>query len=203
MNTLIKILKVCKHFLSNGTDYIQRDYEYDGFDRVTSMKYYTNSNREKVLESYEYKYDRNSNITYKHEKTGYDNSLKDEETNYSYDKDGRLVASEKNNRLLYKTTRCTYRYDKVGNRTYESELETDTVATDQSKTTGRYSYNSYNSLNQLTSSTVIECKDGSSVKTSSKSYKYDVKGNQISATDTGNGTVTSYEYDVENRKRQC
>ncbi len=50
-------------------------YEYDGFDRVTSMKYYTNSNREKVLESYEYKYDRNSNITYKHEKTGYDNSL--------------------------------------------------------------------------------------------------------------------------------
>lgn len=195
----IQYIRDYKNFLSNGTDYIQRDYEYDGFDRVTSMKYYTNSNREKVLESYEYKYDRNSNITYKHEKTGYDNSLKDEETNYSYDKDGRLVASEKNNRLLYKTTRCTYRYDKVGNRTYESELETDTVATDQSKTTGRYSYNSYNSLNQLTSSTVIECKDGSSVKTSSKSYKYDVKGNQISATDTGNGTVTSYEYDVENQ----
>ena len=140
----------------------------------------------------------NSNITYKHEKTGYDNSLKDEETNYSYDKDGRLVASEKITDCYINNT-VHYRYDKVGNRTYESELETDTVATDQSKTTGRYSYNSYNSLNQLTSSTVIECKDGSSVKTSSKSYKYDVKGNQISATDTGNGTVTSYKYDVENQ----
>ena len=54
----IQYIRDYKNFLSNGTDYIQRDYEYDGFDRVTSMKYYTNSNREKVLESYEYKYDR-------------------------------------------------------------------------------------------------------------------------------------------------
>lgn len=195
----IKFIKDYKNFKSKGTDFIQRDYIYDEFDRVTSMQYQLNTNLTEVLESYEYKYDKNSNIVYKHEKCNYSNSLKDEEITYSYDLDGRLVGSERENKLTYKTIRCTYKYDKVGNRTYESEFETDTVAADQSKTTGYYSYNSYNNLSQLTGSTVIECKDGLSVKSYSKSYKYDKKGNQISASDTGNGTVTSYEYDVENQ----
>lgn len=113
--------------------------------------------------------------------------------------EGRLVKSEKNNKLTYKTVRCTYKYDKVGNRTYESEFETDTVATDQSKTTGYYSYNGYNELNQLTSSTVIECADGSNVKSYSKSYNYDNKGNQISVIDSGKKTNTTYKYDVNSQ----
>lgn len=96
-----------------------------------------------------------------------------------------------NNNLTYKTIRCVYKYDKVGNRTYESELETDTVATDQSKTTGYYSYNSFNDLDQLTSSTVIKCKDGSNIKTFRKTYKYDGKGNQISAINSSDGTIAS------------
>lgn len=113
--------------------------------------------------------------------------------------EGRLVKSEKNNKLTYKTVRCTYKYDKVGNRTYELEFETDTVATDQSKTTGYYSYNGYNELNQLTSSTVIECADGSNVKSYSKSYNYDNKGNQISVIDSGKKTNTTYKYDVNSQ----
>lgn len=115
------------------------------------------------------------------------------------DEEGRLVKSEKNNKLTYKTVRCTYKYDKVGNRTYESEFETYTVATDQSKTTGYYSYNGYNELNQLTSSTVIECADGSNVKSYSKSYNYDNKGNQISVIDSGKKTNTTYKYDVNSQ----
>lgn len=195
----VKSVKDYQNFLSKGSDYIERDYAYDDFNRVTSMTYFLSSNPDEVKEKYEYNYDKNSNITYKHEISNYENALKDEETSYSYDEEGRLVKSEKNNNLTYKTIRCVYKYDKVGNRTYESELETDTVATDQSKTTGYYSYNSYNDLDQLTSCTVIECKDGSNVKTSSKTYKYDGKGNQISATDSSDGTITTYQYNVENQ----
>lgn len=195
----VKSIKDYKNFLNKGSDYIERDYVYDDFNRVKSMTYFLNSNPDDIKEKYEYDYDKNSNITYKHEISNYENALKDEEIIYSYDADGRLVSSEKNNNLTYKTTRCVYKYDKVGNRTYESELETDTVATDQSKTTGYYSYNSYNDLDQLTSSTVIECKDGSNVKTSGKTYKYDGKGNQISVINSSDGTITTYQYDVENQ----
>lgn len=195
----VKSVKDYQNFLSKGSDYIERDYAYDDFNRVMSMTYFSSSNLDEIKEKYEYDYDKNSNITYKHEISNYENALKDEEIIYIYDADGRLVSSEKNNNLTYKTTRCVYKYDKVGNRTYESELEMDTVATDQSKTTGYYSYNSYNDLDQLTSSTVIECKDGSNVKTSVKTYEYDSKGNQISVINSSDGTSTTYQYDVENQ----
>ena len=167
----VKSVKDYKNFLSKGSDYIERDYVYDDFNRVKSMTYFLSSNPDDIKEKYEYDYDKNSNITYKHEISNYESALKDEETLYSYDEEGRIVNSEKKNNLTYKTIRCVYKYDKAGNRTFESELETDTMATEQSKTTGHYSYNSYNDLDQLISSTVIECKDGSNVKTFSKTYK--------------------------------
>jgi len=198
-NAKVRTIRDYKNFLNKGTDYIQRDYSYDKIDRVVLMTYFTSDNPNTVKEKYEYKYDKNSNITYKHEISNYEDSRKDEEVFYAYDEEGRLVKSEKNNKLTYKTVRCTYKYDKVGNRTYESEFETDTVATDQSKTTGYYSYNGYNELNQLTSSTVIECADGSNVKSYSKSYNYDNKGNQISVTDSGKKTNTTYKYDVNSQ----
>ena len=198
-NAKVRTIRDYKNFLNKGTDYIQRDYSYDKIDRVVLMTYFTSDNPNTVKEKYEYKYDKNSNITYKHELSNYEDSRKDEEVFYAYDEEGRLVKSEKNNKLTYKTVRCTYKYDKVGNRTYESEFETDTVATDQSKTTGYYSYNGYNELNQLTSSTVIECADGSNVKSYSKSYNYDNKGNQISVIDSGKKTNTTYKYDVNSQ----
>lgn len=198
-NAKVRTIRDYKNFLNKGTDYIQRDYSYDKIDRVVLMTYFTSDNPNTVKEKYEYKYDKNSNITYKHEISNYEDSRKDEEVFYAYDEEGRLVKSEKNNKLTYKTVRCTYKYDKVGNRTYESEFETDTVATDQSKTTGYYSYNGYNELNQLTSSTVIECADGSNVKSYSKSYNYDNKGNQISVIDSGKKTNTTYKYDVNSQ----
>lgn len=198
-NAKVRTIRDYKNFINKGTDYIQRDYSYDKIDRVVSMIYSTSDNPNIVKEKYEYKYDKNSNITYKHELSNYEDSRKDEEVFYAYDEEGRLVKSEKNNKLTYKTVRCTYKYDKVGNRTYESEFETDTVVTDQSKTTGYYSYNGYNELNQLTSSTVIECADGSNVKSYSKSYNYDNKGNQISVTDSGKKTNTTYKYDVNSQ----
>lgn len=198
-NAKVRTIRDYKNFLNKGTDYIQRDYSYDKIDRVVLMTYFTSDNPNTVKEKYEYKYDKNSNITYKHEISNYEDSRKDEEVFYAYDEEGRLVKSEKNNKLTYKTVRCTYKYDKVGNRTYESEFETYTVATDQSKTTGYYSYNGYNELNQLTSSTVIECADGSNVKSYSKSYNYDNKGNQISVIDSGKKTNTTYKYDVNSQ----
>ena len=71
-------------------------------DRVVSMIYSTSDNPNIVKEKYEYKYDKNSNITYKHELSNYEDSRKDEEVFYAYDEEGRLVKSEKNNKLTYK-----------------------------------------------------------------------------------------------------
>ena len=143
-NAKVRTIRDYKNFINKGTDYIQRDYSYDKIDRVVSMIYSTSDNPNIVKEKYEYKYDKNSNITYKHELSNYEDSRKDEEVFYAYDEEGRLVKSEKNNKLTYKTVRCTYKYDKVGNRTYESEFVTDTVVTDQTKKTGYYSYKGYN-----------------------------------------------------------
>ena len=46
-------------------DYIKREYLYDKFDRVMSMQYYLSTNPLDILESYQYKYDKNSNTDWK------------------------------------------------------------------------------------------------------------------------------------------
>lgn len=198
-NAKVRTIRDYKNFLNKGTDYIQRDYSYDKIDRVVSMAYFTSDNPNTVKEKYEYKYDKNSNITYKHETSNYENSCKDEEVSYFYDEEGRLVVSRKHNNLNYKMLRCIYKYDKVGNKIYEAKVEKDVVSTDQSKVTGYYSNNSYNDLNQLTESRTTEIEDGSEVKTSSVKYSYDSKGNRILSTDDDKKTSTVYKYDVSNQ----
>ncbi len=195
----IKTIKDYENFLNKGSDYIERDYTYDVFDRVTTMKYCNSTDVNTILEQYDYQYDKNSNITYEHEVFNYANNVKDEEIRYTYNSLNQLTKSEKTDNLTYKTTTSSYKYDSVGNRTYEGVSEFYTVDQTKSEVTGNYTYSSYNSLNQLKSATRIESEDGKNAKTYSYSYRYDKKGNQVEAIDGKAGTTTSYEYDVENQ----
>lgn len=154
--------------------------------------------KDAILEQYDYKYDKNSNITYKHEQFNYSNNVKDEEISYTYNEMNQLVKSVKNDRLTYKTTTSSYRYDSVGNRTYESAVTKDTVAADKESDEAVYNYYSYNRLNQLTGQTEVVT-DGTTTDTYTNTYKYDKKGNQIEAIDNKAKTRTKYTYDVENQ----
>lgn len=194
----ISCIKDFQNFLNKDSDYLERDYSYDVFDRVLSMKYYNSTNKDLILEQYDYEYDKNSNITYKHEKYNYSNNLKDEDVTYTYNKLNQLVESVKNNKLTYKTTTSSYAYDSVGNRTYEKIVKKDTVATDKTFDEATYNYYSYNRLNQLSGKTEV-ITDGTTTKTYTGSYKYDARGNQIEVTDGKSKTITKYTYDVENQ----
>lgn len=194
----ISCIRDFQNFLDKNSDYVERDYNYDVFDRVISMKYYDSTNKDFILEQYDYEYDKNSNITYKHEKYNYSNNLKDEEVTYTYNKLNQLAESVKNNKLTYKTITSSYSYDSVGNRTYEKIIKKDTVATDKTFDEATYNYYSYNRLNQLSGKTEV-ITDGTTTKTYTGSYKYDARGNQIEVTDGKSKTITKYTYDVENQ----
>lgn len=195
----LKTIKDYKNFLNKGSEFIERDYTYDVFDRVTSMKYFNGTDADIILEQYDYQYDKNSNIIYEHEIFNYENNVKDEEILYTYNSFNQLTKSEKTDNLIYKTTTSTYKYDNVGNRTYEGVFESYSVDKTQSEITGNYTYSNYNALNQLKTATRIESENEKNVKTYSYSYKYDKKGNQVEATDGKAGTVTTYEYDIDNQ----
>ena len=194
----ISCIKDFQNFLNKDSDYVERDYSYDVFDRVLSMKYYNSTNKDLILEQYDYEYDKNSNITYKHEKYNYSNNLKDEDVTYTYNKLNQLVETVKNNKLTYKTITYSYSYDSVGNRTYEKIIKKDTVATDKTFDEATYNYYSYNRLNQLSGKTEV-ITDGTTTKTYTGPYKYDARGNQIEVTDGKSKTITKYTYDVENQ----
>lgn len=195
----VKQIKDYENFLNKGSDYIERDYTYDSFDRVTTMKYFNSKDINKILEQYDYQYDKNSNIVYEHEVFNYAKNVKDEETNYTYNSFNQLIKSVKKDNCTYKTTTCTYEYDSVGNRTYERISESYITDETTTKLKGEYTHSTYNRLNQLTSATKIEAEDGKQAYTYNYSYKYDKKGNQIEAVDGKEGTTSIYEYDIENQ----
>ena len=96
------------------------------------------------MESYQYSYDKNSNITKKTEVNNYPKEEKDkvnETKAYTYDALGRLtktVTTDHKNDDRTKTV--TYTYDKAGNRTKEDDGTTQTAYT-------------YNGLDQLQTAT--------------------------------------------------
>ncbi|MDY3374185.1 MAG: DNRLRE domain-containing protein [Terrisporobacter othiniensis] len=180
----VKNIKEYRNFESQD-DYILKTYEYDVFDRVTSMKYIDSSNLDKVMESYSYTYDKNNNIKSKKVVNNYpvkDSDKINETKKYTYDALGRLVKTDVTNHSTGKNSSITYGYDKVGNRT---SMTKDGVTT---------SYK-YNELNQLTSS--VENKDGK--ETSNKAYTYDANGNQTKEKDSVTNITVENTYDADNR----
>ncbi len=101
---------------------MQKIYTYDSLDRVKEMTY-TDLETGKVMESYCYSYDKNSNITKKTQVNNYpkeDEDKVNETKVYTYDALGRLtktVITDHKNDDKIKTV--IYTYDNAGNRPKE------------------------------------------------------------------------------------
>ena len=170
---------------NGSTEKTVRSYTYDSLDRVKEMTY-TDLETGKVMESYQYSYDKNSNITEKTEANNYPKEEKDkvnETKAYTYDALGRLTKTvTTDHKNDDKTKIVTYTYDKVGNRTKEDDGTTQTAYT-------------YNGLDQLQTATKEK---GTSVD-EVRQYSYDANGNQTDVKNTKTGQTESYTYDAENR----
>ena len=136
----VKNIKEYRNFESQD-DYILKTYEYDVFDRVTSMKYIDSSNLDKVMESYSYTYDalgrlvktdvtnhstdKNSSITYGYDKVGNRTSMTKDgvTTSYKYNELNQLTSSVEN-KDGKETSNKTYTYDANGNQTKEKDSVT-------------------------------------------------------------------------------
>ena len=181
----VKEIKDYRNRLKNGAQAVQKIYTYDSFDRVKEM-IYTDLETGKVMESYQYSYDKNSNITKKTQVNNYpkEDADKVNETKvYTYDTLGRLIKTvTTDHKKDDKTKTVTYTYDNVGNRLKEDDGTTTTSYT-------------YNGLDQLKTST----KEKRTAVDEVRQYSYDANGNQTDVKNTKTGQTESYTYDAENR----
>ena len=184
----VKEIKDYRNRLKNGAQAVQKIYTYDSFDRVKEMTY-TDLETGKVMESYQYSYDKNSNITEKTQVNNYpkEDADKVNETKvYTYDTLGRLIKTvTTDHKKDDKTKTVTYTYDNVGNRLKEDDGTTTTSYT-------------YNGLDQLKTST----KEKGTAVEEVRQYDYDANGNQTDVKNTKTGENQTYVYDAENRLSQ-
>ena len=181
----VKEIKDYRNLLKDSDQAVQKVYTYDSFDRVKEM-IYTDLETGKVMESYQYSYDKNSNITKKTQVNNYpkeDADKVNETKSYTYDTLGRLTKTvTTDHNKDDKTKTVTYTYDNVGNRLKEDDGTTTTSYT-------------YNGLDQLKTST----KEKRTAVDEVRQYSYDANGNQTDVKNTKTGQTESYTYDAENR----
>ena len=181
----VKEIKDYRDLLNSSDQAVKKAYTYDSLDRVKEMTY-TDLETGKVMESYHYSYDKNSNITEKTEVNNYpkeDTDKVNETKAYTYDALGRLTKTvTTDHKNDDKTKTVTYTYDKVGNRTKEDDGTTQTAYT-------------YNGLDQLQTAT----KEKGTTVDEVRQYSYDANGNQTDVKNTKTGQTESYTYDAENR----
>ena len=181
----VKEIKDYRDLLNSSEQAVEKVYTYDSLDRVKEMTY-TDLETGKVMESYQYSYDKNSNITEKTEVNNYpkeDTDKVNETKAYTYDALGRLTKTvTTDHKNDDKTKTVTYTYDKAGNRTTEDDGTTQTAYT-------------YNGLDQLQTAT----KEKGTAVDEVRQYSYDANGNQTDVKNTKTGQTESYTYDAENR----
>lgn len=184
----VKEIKDYRNLLKDSDQAVQKVYTYDSFDRVKEMTY-TDLETGKVMESYQYSYDKNSNIIEKIAINNYpkeDSDKVNETKSYTYDTLGRLTKTVTTDHSKDdKTKTVTYTYDNVGNRLKE----------DDGTTTISYTYNG---LDQLKTST----KEKGTAVEEVRQYDYDMNGNQTDVKNTKTGENQTYVYDAENRLSQ-
>ena len=184
----VKEIKDYRDLLNSSDQAVKKVYTYDSLDRVKEMTY-TDLETGKVMESYRYSYDKNSNITEKTEVNNYpkeDTDKVNETKAYTYDALGRLTKTvTTDHNKDDKTKTVTYTYDNVGNRLKEDDGTTTTSYT-------------YNGLDQLKTST----KEKGTAVEEVRQYDYDANGNQTDVKNTKTGENQTYVYDAENRLSQ-
>ena len=184
----VKEIKDYRDLLNSSDQAVKKVYTYDSLDRVKEMTY-TDLETGKVMESYQYSYDKSSNITEKTQVNNYpkEDADKVNETKvYTYDTLGRLIKTvTTDHKKDDKTKVVTYTYDNVGNRLKEDDGTTTTSYT-------------YNGLDQLKTST----KEKGTAVEEVRQYDYDANGNQTDVKNTKTGENQTYVYDAENRLSQ-
>ena len=184
----VKEIKDYRDLLNSSDQAVKKAYTYDSLDRVKEM-IYTDLETGKVMESYQYSYDKNSNITKKTQVNNYpkeDADKVNETKSYTYDTLGRLTKTvTTDHNKDDKTKTVTYTYDNVGNRLKEDDGTTTTSYT-------------YNGLDQLKTST----KEKGTAVEEVRQYDYDANGNQTDVKNTKTGEDQTYVYDAENRLSQ-
>ena len=184
----VKEIKDYRDLLNSSDQAVKKVYTYDSLDRVKEMTY-TDLETGKVMESYRYSYDKNSNITEKTEVNNYpkeDTDKVNETKAYTYDALGRLTKTvTTDHNKDDKTKTVTYTYDNVGNRLKEDDGTTTTSYT-------------YNGLDQLKTST----KEKGTAVEEVRQYDYDANGNQTDVKNTKTGEDQIFAYDAENRLSQ-
>ena len=184
----VKEIKDYRDLLNSSDQAVKKVYTYDSLDRVKEMTY-TDLETGKVMESYQYSYDKSSNITEKTQVNNYpkEDADKVNETKvYTYDTLGRLIKTvTTDHKKDDKTKAVTYTYDNVGNRLKEDDGTTTTSYT-------------YNGLDQLKTST----KEKGTAVEEVRQYDYDANGNQTDVKNTKTGEDQIFAYDAENRLSQ-
>ena len=184
----VKEIKDYRDLLNSSDQAVKKVYTYDSLDRVKEMTY-TDLETGKVMESYRYSYDKNSNITEKTEVNNYpkeDTDKVNETKAYTYDALGRLTKTvTTDHNKDDKTKTVTYTYDNVENRLKEDDGTTTTSYT-------------YNGLDQLKTST----KEKGTAVEEVRQYDYDANGNQTDVKNTKTGEDQIFAYDAENRLSQ-
>ena len=184
----VKEIKDYRDLLNSSDQAVKKVYTYDSLDRVKEMTY-TDLETGKVMESYQYSYDKSSNITEKTQVNNYprEDADKVNETKvYTYDTLGRLIKTvTTDHKKDDKTKAVTYTYDNVVNRLKEDDGTTTTSYT-------------YNGLDQLKTST----KEKGTAVEEVRQYDYDANGNQTDVKNTKTGENQTYVYDAENRLSQ-
>ncbi len=184
----VKEIKDHRDLLDSSDKAVKKVYTYDSFDRVKEMTY-TDLETGKEMESYQYSYDKNSNIIEKTEVNNYpkEDAKKVHETKaYTYDTLGRLVKTVTTDHKKNDQEKTViYTYDNVGNRIKEDDGTTRTSYT-------------YNGLDQLKTAT----KEKGIAVEEVRQYDYDVNGNQTDVKNTKTGEIQTYAYDAENRLSQ-
>ncbi|WP_052948028.1 DNRLRE domain-containing protein [Aneurinibacillus tyrosinisolvens] len=161
---------------ANGT---YTAYEYDGANRLKSMKNYNAAGG--VLDSYVYTYDANGNRTSVQTNAG--------TLSYQYDSLNQLTQE-----TLLDGTTIAYEYDAVGNRTSKK------VTKGATTTTTTYTYDAANELTAVNGQAYTYDANGNLTGNGAKTFIYNEENQLTQVKDSTGAVLASYTYDHEGKR---